>query len=306
MHTAFEFVISKVKDGFLFELRFPILRLKLLFGGLFLSSSLLSLWAASLVTEDTNAVAAFHAGGEVLGFDELTGISGSGSGDTGKPIPVASQLRTNYNQLGIQFSSAGGPVGVVSVKGLSNQSDAHSPYNLIGGSASSSGSPVLDYLAPISVQFVQPGTTNTGSVDWIGAWNDPTGSRIRLTAYDVQSNVLDTVLADQGFFVGIKTNGIARADFAYVSTESVVGFTLDDVSFGPVLWKPSLAVQGSGTNALLSWPSAGLFYNLESTPALAPASIWSSVTNSPVTNLNAFMVTMPMINSSQFFRLKHR
>src|SRR5438132_7243698 len=96
-------------------------RLKLLICGLFLCSSLLSLRASSLVTQATNTVAAFQAGGEVLGFDELPGISGAGSGNTGSPIPAASQLTTNYNQLGIQFSSTNRPVGVVSVKGLGNQ-----------------------------------------------------------------------------------------------------------------------------------------------------------------------------------------
>jgi hypothetical protein len=45
---------------------------------------------------------------------------------------------------------------------------------------------------------------------------------------------------------------------------------------------------------------------LESTPDIAAASIWSSVTNPRATNLNAFLVTVPMTNVSQFFRLKHR
>ena len=91
------------------------------------------------MTQSTNLVAAFQAGGDILGFDEIPGIAGAGSGDTGAPIPVASQLRTNYEQLGILFSSTNVPVGVVSVKGLGNQSDARSPYNLIGGSTVKSG-----------------------------------------------------------------------------------------------------------------------------------------------------------------------
>lgn len=261
------------------------------------------LHASSLVTTDTNAVAAFQSGGEVLGFDEIPGNGGGVGG--GVAIQSASQLTTNYGQLGIRFSSSGGPVGVVSVKGLSNQSDARSPYNIIGGSVSNGATPVLNYVAPISVQFVQPGTTNLGSMDWVGAWNDPTGSRIRLTVYDAQTNAIDSVLADQGSFVGIRTNGIVRAEFLHVLNQSQSGFSLDDVSFGPVQWKPTLAIQLSGTNAILSWSSAGLFYNLQSTPELS-APLWSTVTNVPATNVNTLSVTMRKTNASAFFRLRHR
>lgn len=261
------------------------------------------LHAASLVTTDVNAVAAFQSGGEVLGFDEIPGNGGGVGG--GVAIQSVSQLTTNYSQLGIRFSSSGGPVGVVSVQGLPNQSDARSPYNVIGGSVSNGATPVLNYLAPIIVQFVQPGTTNLGSVNWVGAWNDPTGSRIRLTVYDAQTNQIDSVLADQGSFVGIRTNGIARAEFLHVLNQSVAGFSLDDVSFGPVQWIPTLAIQSDNANALLTWPSAGLYYNLQSTPELTPP-MWSTVTNLPATNLNTLSVTLPKTNTSTFFRLKHR
>jgi len=263
----------------------------------------LVLHASSLVTTDTNAVAAFQSGGEVLGFDEIPGNGGGVGG--GVAIQSASQLTTNYGQFGIRFSSSGGPVGVVSVQGLPNQSDARSPYNVIGGSVSSGTTPVLNYLAPISVQFVQPGTTNVGSMNWVGVWNDPTGSRIRLTVYDAQNNEIDSVLADQGSFVGIRTNGIARAEFVHVLNQSVSGFSLDDVSFGPVQWRPTLAIQLNDTNTLLTWSSAGFYYNLQSTPELS-APLWSTVTNVPATNVNTLSVTISKTNTSRFFRLRHR
>ena len=194
-----------------------------------------SSWAVSLVTTDVGEVAAFQAGATVLGFDELPPNGGGGSfGNTGVPIEPGSQLTDQYVDSGIVFSSTAGPVGVVSVEGLSNEADATSPFNLIGGSSEGSTGAVLDYFQPITLNFVLPDSSTGALTSSVGAWNDPTGSRIRLSVYDVNGNLLESVEADEGFFVGISNPLISSATFSYVINQSVPGFALDDVTFGTV------------------------------------------------------------------------
>lgn len=184
--------------------------------------------ATTLATTNGALVTAFQTGATVLGFDELTpnSVGGSLQGNTGAAIQAASQLSAQYAAQGITFSSTGGPVGVVSVQGLSNQADARSPFNVIGGSSLSGGIPVLDYFQTITVTF-----DPTMLATKIGAWNDPTGSRITLSAFDSNGTVIDTITGDQGLFLGITGVGIAKATFAYVTTQGAEGFSLDDVTF---------------------------------------------------------------------------
>ena len=90
-------------------------------------------WAATVVTTDPTVVATFQAGASVLGFDAIPPNGGGGSfGNTGKPIQPESQLTDQFSNVGVIFSSTGGAVGVVGVEGLPNESDATSPFNLIG------------------------------------------------------------------------------------------------------------------------------------------------------------------------------
>lgn len=195
--------------------------------------------AASLVTTDQVAVASFQAGASVLGFDGLPPNGGGGSaGGTGVGIQPASQLTDQFIGLGVRFSSSGGPVGVVGVQGLPNQSDAKSPFNVIGGSKSAAPLPTLDYFQPIVLDFVLADGSTPSTTDRVGAWNDPTGSRIRLSVFDAGGNLLESVEGNQGFFIGISRAGIASASFSYVATQSIAGFSLDDVTFGQVSGVP--------------------------------------------------------------------
>jgi len=191
--------------------------------------------ASTLVTTDQTLVAAFQNGGSVLNFDSILPNGGGGaSGNTGTPIQLESQLTTQFSSEGVIFSSSGGAVGVVGVEGLSNENDATSPFNLIGGSAVGTTLPVLDYFQSISLQFVLPGTTTLGMTSSVGAWNDPTGSRILLSVFDINDKLLESIQADEGFFIGITNPLIASATFSYISTQSVPGFSLDDVTIGSV------------------------------------------------------------------------
>lgn len=192
-------------------------------------------WAATVVTTDPTVVATFQAGASVLGFDAIPPNGGGGSfGNTGKPIQPESQLTDQFSNVGVIFSSTGGAVGVVGVEGLPNESDATSPFNLIGGSSPGTTLPVLNYFQPITLQFVLPNTTTPALTTHVGAWNDPTGSRILLSVFDVNGSLLESVQADEGFFVGIANPAIASATFSFTSTQSVSGFALDDVTIGSV------------------------------------------------------------------------
>ncbi|MEJ2407659.1 MAG: VPLPA-CTERM sorting domain-containing protein [Candidatus Thiodiazotropha sp.] len=217
---------------------------------IFMSSLYSQTWAATIVTTDQNIVDTFQSGASILGFDALPPNGGGGSsGNTGTPIQPESQLADQFLDLGVIFSSTGGSVGVVGAP-----SDAVSPSNVIGGSSIGSTLPVLNYFEPISLQFVSPNTTTPSTTIKIGAWNDPTGSLIQLSVFDINGNLLESAQADQGFFIGISNPLIASATFSYISTQSVNGYSLDDVTFGAVSVVPVPAAAwlfGSGLIGLV-------------------------------------------------------
>jgi len=64
-----------------------------------------------------------------------------------------------------------------------------------------------------------------------------------------------------------------------------------------------LSINRTGTNVALSWPIAP-GYHLQSTTNLSPTS-WSNVTQTPLTNSDHLVVTLPISASNQFFRLKN-
>jgi PEP-CTERM motif len=212
-------------------------------------------WAASLVTTDPEAVATFQTGALVLCFDALPSHSGgAGAGNTGIPIQSEYQLMDQFSNSGIKFSSTGGPLAVVSVEGLSNAGDAKSPFNVIGGSLPAIPLPMISYYEPIMLDFFLPDTTIPAVTSRVGAWNDPTGSRILLSVYDINGLLLESVEADEGFFIGITNPAIGSATFSFVSTQSVEGFSLDDVTFGaPVPAPATVWLFGSGLIGFLGF-----------------------------------------------------
>ena len=214
-------------------------------------------WASSLVTTDLEAVTAFQTGASVLGFDALPPNGGGGAyGNTGISIQPESQLTDQFSNLGIKFFSTGGPVAVISAEGLANEGDAKSPFNVIGGSLLGSSLPTISYYEPITLDFFLPGTTTPAVTSRVGAWNDPTGSRILLSVYDINGLLIESVEADEGFFVGITNSPIASATFSFVSTQSVKGFSLDDVTFGtPVPDPATVWLFGSGLIGLFGFRS---------------------------------------------------
>lgn len=175
--------------------------------------------ADTLATTDAGEVASFQSGAVVVSFDSFPGNAISYF----VPITEANRVSDQFQNLGVMFSSTGGPLAAVFAP-----SDARSDPNVVGGS---SNGPIVDYYQPIRVDFVVPGTSNPGVTDRVGAWNDPTGSQIRLSVYSTEGQLLATADANQGFFVGI--SNVPRIAYAVFTdlTPGGDGFSLDDITF---------------------------------------------------------------------------
>jgi hypothetical protein len=118
---------------------------------------------------------------------------------------------------------------------------------MLAGTSSLGSGPLVNYYSPIYVTCVVPNTTQPRPVDRIGGWNDVTGSRIRLTAFDEFGAPIDSVEADQGSYLAIVAPGICSARFVYLYTESIAGWTLDNLAVGvrPVLGVAPAEVQSA-------------------------------------------------------------
>ncbi len=68
--------------------------------------------------------------------------------------------------------------------------------------------------------------------------------------------------------------------------------------------RPNLSVVLSGSSVVLTWPLNAPGYTLESTTNLQQATTWVAVTNALVLQTGQHSVTVPILNSSQFFRLR--
>jgi uncharacterized repeat protein (TIGR03803 family) len=68
---------------------------------------------------------------------------------------------------------------------------------------------------------------------------------------------------------------------------------------------PQLTIIGSGTNAILTWPTnaTGFTFTLQSTTNLAPPPVWTDVSNAPVIVTGQNTATNPISGAQQFFRL---
>ena len=73
---------------------------------------------------------------------------------------------------------------------------------------------------------------------------------------------------------------------------------------GPLVSNPSLQIQGTGPNKLISWPDGALDYNLETSTNLEGTPFWMSVTNSVVFSNNMKVVTFPATAPCGFYRLR--
>ena len=190
--------------------------------------------ATLLVTTDPAAVAAFSSGATVLGFDEGVG----NLWPPGSPVSEFAEVGDQYaGCAGVVFSSGGdGPAAAVGTFNTPLQGDAASPWNVLGPTQNFGFFVSLDYDAPIQMRFIDPEGLPVPMAR-VGAWNDPTGSRIRLSAFDANDVLIASVEADQGFFLGIETDPsgspIARTVVEHLANQAGLGYTLDNVTLLP-------------------------------------------------------------------------
>lgn len=111
----------------------------------------------------------------------------------------------------------------------------------------------------------------------------------------VSSGVLDiSALAGQTVevFLGYSGSSTNEGD---IEVDSLQFYTLSG---------PGLSIAQSGGSAVLSWPASAIGYHLESTATPASTNSWSAVTNVPVFDLNALVVTNQAADPARFFRLR--
>ncbi len=66
--------------------------------------------------------------------------------------------------------------------------------------------------------------------------------------------------------------------------------------------RPALSIVQSGSDVILSWPTTGAGFSVESSPVLGPDAVWSSA-GTPTLVGDYFELTVPLTSMAQYFRL---
>jgi hypothetical protein len=185
-------------------------------------------FASVIATTDPAQIAAFQVGATIVTFEGIPGITAFHNQTPGTVVPSAALLKNQVTGLTFFSNAIEGPY-VLDLTGFGNIGDAHSTPNVVAGTSPEgpAGEAVVCFTCFVEIRFASP-------VSRVGARNDPTGSRIQLLATDAGGGTtFGDVQADQGQFVGVDTgvNNIERALFQFISTQSVQGFSLDDLTF---------------------------------------------------------------------------
>ena len=181
----------------------------------------------TLATTNPAEIATFQAGATIVTFEGIPGITAFHNQTPGTDVPAGALLKNQVTGLTFFSNAFEGPY-VLDLTGFGNAGDAHSPPNVLAGTEPGGNlEPVVCFTCFIEIRFANP-------VSRVGAFNDPTGSRIQLLATDAGGGTtFGSVFANQGQFVGVDTgvNNIERALFQFIQTQSVLGFSLDDLTF---------------------------------------------------------------------------
>ena len=68
---------------------------------------------------------------------------------------------------------------------------------------------------------------------------------------------------------------------------------------------PTLQIAHAGTNLALSWPASASGFNLQSTTNAASSGVWGDVLDTPQADGDNLKVTMPVVEQTKYFRLRH-
>lgn len=176
----------------------------------------------------------------VLTFDAIPGMANA----PGAPVPIASQLASQFlASNGVSFSSGGGFAAVVDHY-PPDPAATPTPPNVIGGTNASGN---LDYTVPITAAFFSTANTSVkATTNFVRVLDDqfPLGSgTITLQAYDISGNLLGTATApDVGAFgtgadLSLSLAGIHSVRF--FSDNATVAF--DNFEFGDLTAVPEPA-----------------------------------------------------------------
>jgi hypothetical protein len=173
----------------------------------------------------------------------------------GSPVPSGSQLSNQYEADGVLFNSSSPFIAVVNIGG-----STASPPNAIGGVTSDG---LLSYADPVTVTFVEPGTTTAGVTSNVSIQADDIGipgQFATLSAFDINDHLLDSeTLEDVGAEVwNINLTGIHSVVFNFPPTSAGApttgsafgngtGIALDNLTFGPVTAAGSTSTPPGGS-----------------------------------------------------------
>jgi endoglucanase Acf2 len=100
-------------------------------------------------------------------------------------------------------------------------------------------------------------------------------------------------------YAGLNSWTVQVSDGVNSPVTATLQITVDSAPVPPVL-----SIQSSGTNLEVLWPVSSSGFSLYSCTNLIPPVTWSAVPNTPVVHGEDWMVTMPMGESPQYFRLE--
>jgi hypothetical protein len=87
-----------------------------------------------------------------------------------------------------------------------------------------------------------------------------------------------------------------RLSPAQITADTQLGPNIATVPVG-------LNISGIGSNINLTWPSYGIGYTVQSTPALGANALWSPMNRAPMLSNNLWQLTLPGTNNASFIRL---
>ena len=157
-----------------------------------------------------------------------------------------------------------------------------------------------------------PGSTNWGLAYTLGAGTAATGSATNNGTFGVAVDFSGADAIIYATTAEATSNRVVRiVDSSSSATATMLAVAGSNRSFRGLDFTPelgtivpaSLTIQQSGTNAIISWPAAAAGYTLQGNSDLSQATGWSAAGTPTVSN-GSNIVTVPLTNSAQFFRLK--
>ncbi len=172
------------------------------------------------------------------------------------------------------LSYTGGSGTQLGINGASSSFDSTLPLDLTSGD-------------PIWVSLIYDGTTLQETLV------DPANGSTYAASYAV--DIAGIVGTSQPWI------GFAGSDTFWASVQ-----TISDFTFSPQFAAPALSATFSGTQISLNWTATPINYVVESTTNLANPTVWTPVTQSPVTVGDQVTFTAPVSSTNTYYRLRAR